>query len=110
LELDKTGQVDKLVSGQDLGTCQGVNEEEIRTAIEELNRSTDAIAKQTETLKQQQNALDRLVKANAKNSEARSELEFKRAERRDVDRKRATVAVSALPIYGVNIELIDNSD
>ncbi|SCO82898.1 uncharacterized protein FRV6_07111 [Fusarium oxysporum] len=68
--LDKSGQVDRLADLHDLGEVQAVNEDDIRAAIEELNRSTATISKQTETLKQQRDALARLVK---KRDEAESQ-------------------------------------
>ncbi|KAM0414679.1 hypothetical protein ACHAPT_013482 [Fusarium lateritium] len=60
--LDKSGQVDRLADLYDLGEVQAVNEDDIRAAIDELNRSTATISKQTEALRQQQDALSRLVK------------------------------------------------
>jgi hypothetical protein len=91
--LERGGQVDELVAGQDLASVLAVSELEIQTAIEALNRSTATISKQNETLRQQQDALARLVKANAKGHEARSELELKRVKKRDTDRKRVTASV-----------------
>ena len=107
--LDKSGQVDRLVAGQDLEAVQALGEAEIRTAIEELDRSTAAIAKQTETLKQQQEALARLVKANVKNHDARSELEFKRAQRRDAERKRVASAVRAVQDRCPSMGVVDTN-
>jgi hypothetical protein len=92
--LDKSGQVDRLVAGRDLAAVQTLSEAEVRSAIDNLNTSTAAIALQTETLRQQQEALARLVKANAKNHDARSDLEFKRTQRRDADRRRVASVVS----------------
>lgn len=84
------------MAGRDLAGILPWSESEIQTAIEELDRSTAAIAKQTETLKQQQEALARLVKANVKNQDARADLELRRAQRRDAERKRATAAVGVI--------------
>ena len=81
------------MDGRDLAGCQELDEKEMRSAIGELDRSSAAIAKQAETLKLQQDALARLVKANAKSQEARSDLELKRAQKREVDRKRTTAIV-----------------
>ncbi|KAL5599308.1 hypothetical protein FOVSG1_007120 [Fusarium oxysporum f. sp. vasinfectum] len=73
--LDKSGQVDRLADLHDLGEVQAVNEDDIRAAIEELNRSTATISKQTETLKQQRDALARLVKKRAEAESQRRDLE-----------------------------------
>ncbi|KAF5264170.1 hypothetical protein FOXYS1_5060 [Fusarium oxysporum] len=73
--LDKSGQVDRLADLHDLGEVQAVNEDDIRAAIEELNRSTTTISKQTETLKQQRDALARLVKKRDEAESQRRDLE-----------------------------------
>ncbi|KAM5387344.1 hypothetical protein ACJA88_001696 [Fusarium oxysporum] len=73
--LDKSGQVDRLADLHDLGEVQAVNEDDIRAAIEELNRSTATISKQTETLKQQRDALARLVKKRDEAESQRRDLE-----------------------------------
>ena len=52
-----------------------MNEDDIRAAIEELNRSTATISKQTETLKQQRDALARLVKKRDEAEIQRRDLE-----------------------------------
>ncbi|KAF5666720.1 hypothetical protein FDENT_12303 [Fusarium denticulatum] len=73
--LDKSGQVDRLADLHDLGEVQAVNEDDVRAAIEELNRSTATISKQTETLKQQRDALARLVKKRDEAETQRRDLE-----------------------------------
>ncbi|WYZ41061.1 hypothetical protein EsH8_IV_001402 [Colletotrichum jinshuiense] len=94
--LDKTGRIDKLVALQDLATVQALSEREIQIAIDELNRSTAAIVKQTETLKQQQDALAKLVKSNAKVEEARSDLVFQRNQKHDAERKKMITSIEEL--------------
>ncbi|GKT47550.1 uncharacterized protein ColSpa_07731 [Colletotrichum spaethianum] len=94
--LDKSGQIDRLVASQDLAVVQALSEREIQTAIDELNRSTAAIVKQTETLKQQQDALAKLVKSNAKVEEARSDLVFQRNQKHDSERKKLMTSVEEL--------------
>ncbi|KAF5538811.1 hypothetical protein FNAPI_11004 [Fusarium napiforme] len=59
----------------DLGEVQAVSEDDVRAAIEELNRSTATISKQTETLKQQRDALARLVKKRDEAETQRRDLE-----------------------------------
>lgn len=94
--LDKSGQVDKLADLHDLGEVQAVNEDEIRTAIEELNRSTASIVKQTETLRQQQDALSRLVKKSSEGQAQRQELEETRLRKVELERKRLATEVTSL--------------
>ncbi|KAF4968411.1 hypothetical protein FSARC_4208 [Fusarium sarcochroum] len=79
--LDKSGQVDHLADLHDLGEVQAVNEDDIRAAIEELNRSTATISKQTETLRQQQDALARLVKKRDEADNQRRHLEERRLDK-----------------------------
>lgn len=63
-------------------------------AIQELNRSTDAINKQTDTLRQQQNALSRLISTSGKTGDARSDLEAKRLYQWESNRKSLQTSVS----------------
>ncbi|KAL2880243.1 hypothetical protein SGCOL_004292 [Colletotrichum sp. CLE4] len=95
-ELALSGQVDKLVESQDLAAVQAVSEREIQTAIEELNRSTAAIVKQTETLKQQQDALSKLVKTHSRVEEARSDLVFQRNQKHDTESRKMMTTVEEL--------------
>ncbi|UQC79191.1 uncharacterized protein CLUP02_04670 [Colletotrichum lupini] len=94
--LDRSGQIDKLVESQDLAAVQAVSEREIQTAIEELNRSTAAIVKQTETLKQQQDALSKLVKTHSRVEEARSDLVFQRNQKHDAESRKMMTTVEEL--------------
>ncbi|KAG6024107.1 hypothetical protein E4U19_003966 [Claviceps sp. Clav32 group G5] len=86
-ELDKTGRVDQLADSHDLSYVQAVTEEELRLAIEQLGQSTEAIDKQTETLRQQRDALSRMVKRQAENKARRREME--RVQKRSKDMQRA---------------------
>lgn len=92
--LDKSGEVDRLAALHDLAEIPAVTEDEIRGAIEELKRSTDAISKQTETLRQQQDALSRLVKKTAESDARRQEFEHARQRRSESERKRIAAEVS----------------
>ena len=67
----KSGEADRLAA-QDLSMVEGLNDREIRDAIEELKRSTASIEKQTEALKLQQNAMSALVKNEQRTSQARA--------------------------------------
>jgi hypothetical protein len=58
----------------DLTAARVVSDHEIKDAIEELNRSTQAINHHTETLKLQQEALDRLVTATRQSKEERADI------------------------------------
>lgn len=59
----------------DLTATHILSDQEIKDAIQELNRSTQAITRHTETLKQQQEALDRLVDARLNSREDRIAIE-----------------------------------
>lgn len=72
--LEDAGYVENF-SSQDISAVLGFEDRELDDAIESLNTSTSAIRKHTEILKQQQDALNRLVKAQNKSGEIRSTLE-----------------------------------
>ncbi|KPM35352.1 hypothetical protein AK830_g11226 [Neonectria ditissima] len=92
--LDRSGQVDLLADAHDLGEVQAVSEDDIRAAIEELNRSTATISKQTETLRQQQDALSRLVKKRGENEAQRRDLESTRLRESESQRKKLAAEVT----------------
>ncbi|KAH7170075.1 hypothetical protein EDB81DRAFT_876124 [Dactylonectria macrodidyma] len=94
--LDRSGQVDVLADAHDLGEVQAVNEEDIKAAIEELNRSTATITKQTETLRQQQDALARLVRKRAESEAQRRDLESTRLRSSESQRKKLATEVEDL--------------
>ncbi|KAK3302676.1 uncharacterized protein B0T15DRAFT_487707 [Chaetomium strumarium] len=73
--LEESGRAEKLAMSSDLTTARVLSDHEIKDAIDELNRSTQAIRRHTETLKQQQQALGRLVNANRQGAEERLALE-----------------------------------
>lgn len=77
-------------------TIQAHSDQEIQDAIAELQRSTEAINKQTETLRQQQNAMSRLIFATGKNGDDRSDLEVRRLHKWEADRKALNTAVELL--------------
>ena len=90
--LSKTGEADALAA-QDLSTIQGLNEQEIQNAIEELKRSTAAIEKQSEALRLQQNAMNALVKSDKKATQARSHTENAQVRKWDVEKGHINSAV-----------------
>ncbi|GAB1319962.1 HAUS augmin-like complex subunit 3 N-terminal domain-containing protein [Madurella fahalii] len=73
--LEELGLAEKLAMSSDLTAARVLSDQEVKEAIEELNRSTQAITRQTDTLKQQQEALHRLVKGAHQGSEERAALE-----------------------------------
>lgn len=95
--LDKSGQVDRLADLYDLGEVQAVNEDDIRAAIDELNRSTATISKQTEALRQQQDALSRLVKKRDEAESQRRDWEDSRLNKTKMALKKLAFEVSAPP-------------
>lgn len=96
LALEQNGKAESLAASADLSRVQSLSDQEIIDAIQELNRSTDAINKQTETLRQQQNAVSRLITASSKTGDARSDLEAKRLYQWESSRKALHTSVSAL--------------
>lgn len=92
--MDKNGQVDKLAEQHDLADVQAVTEEEVRAAVEEINRSTAAITKQTETLKLQQDALSRLVQKAGDSKSRRRNFEVSRQQNAETERKFVSAQVS----------------
>lgn len=96
LALEQNGKAESLAASRDMSRVQALSDQEIIDAIQELNRSTDAINKQTETLRQQQNAVSRLITASGKTGDARSDLEAKRLYEWESSRKALHTSVSAL--------------
>ncbi|PTB46069.1 hypothetical protein M441DRAFT_63374 [Trichoderma asperellum CBS 433.97] len=93
--LDRNGQVDILANLHDLSEVQGVTEDDIKVAIDELRRSTESITKQSETLRQQQDALSRLVRRRAENDARRRDLDLDRQSKAESERQRAAAEVEA---------------
>lgn len=60
------------MDNNDLSLVYPHDDSELKSAIEELQRSTAAIQKQSETLRIQQDAMKSLVKSNRSVSEARA--------------------------------------
>lgn len=85
--------MDRLAALHDLAEVPAVTEDDIRAAIEELKRSTDSISKQTETLRQQQDALSRLVKKSAETDARRQDFEYARQHISESERKRIAAEV-----------------
>ncbi|KAB5523125.1 hypothetical protein GE09DRAFT_492227 [Coniochaeta sp. 2T2.1] len=94
--LERSGKADQLAASLDVATAPLFHEEEIKAAIQELNRSTDAIGKQTETLKHQQDALTRLIKNGSKDIHARENLVLKHSQALELDRKSVKSSVANL--------------
>ncbi|KAK3984196.1 hypothetical protein QBC44DRAFT_22401 [Cladorrhinum sp. PSN332] len=88
--LEQSGITEKLASSADLTTTQALSDHDIRDAIDQLNRSTQAITKQTETLKQQQEALDRLVSGDRRARQERALFESE--QKRKWDSRRVHLA------------------
>lgn len=97
LAIERNGKADELAASANLSTTLALTDQELKDAIDELARSTEVINKQTETLRQQQDALSRLLTTSGKSRGARSDLEAKRLHKWDTDRKHLNTAVS--PCY-----------
>ncbi|OIW32904.1 hypothetical protein CONLIGDRAFT_570660 [Coniochaeta ligniaria NRRL 30616] len=94
--LEKSGKANQLDASIDVASGQTFHDEDIRTAIQQLNRSTDAIGRQTETLRHQQDALARLIKNDSKDAQARAGLDLKHSQVLDLDRKAVRSSVVGL--------------
>jgi parvulin-like peptidyl-prolyl isomerase len=90
--LSKTGEADA-IAAQGLSLIQGLSDQEIQNAIEELKRSTAAIEKQTEALRLQQNAINALVKNDKKAAQSRSHSESAQVRKWEVKKGHITSAV-----------------
>lgn len=88
----------------DLGEVQAVNEDDIRAAIDELNRSTATISKQTEALRQQQDALSRLVKKRDEAESQRHDWEDSRLNKTKLAIKKLAFEVNSPPHMQLPLE------
>ncbi len=94
--LEKSGRVEILSDPAKLEDALPFSDREIREAIESLNRSTESISKQTELMRQQQDALGRLVKGIQRDDASRSDLEVKHAQKKDANQKALAWTVRCL--------------
>ncbi|KAM4057154.1 hypothetical protein HRG_003998 [Hirsutella rhossiliensis] len=95
-DLDRSGQVDRLAALHDLAEVQAVDEGDLRLAIQELEQSTHRISLQTKTLRQQQDALSRLVGKDSENDARRQGLGEARQRKVDADRRLLSIEVEEL--------------
>lgn len=93
-ELDNGGHVDNLAELHDLAEVQAIHQDDIKAAIQELNRATATINKQTETLRHQQDALSRLATKTADSHAQRQQLETASNRTAQTDKSRVTTEVS----------------
>ncbi|KAH6606929.1 hypothetical protein Trco_006082 [Trichoderma cornu-damae] len=93
--LDRNGQVDILANLHDLSEVQGITEDDVKVAIDELRRSTESITKQSEALRQQQDALSRLVRKRAENVARRRDLDLDKQSKSESERQRVAAEVEA---------------
>lgn len=94
--LSQSGEADRIANSQDLSSICDLTDEQLHTAIEELQRSTTAIEKQSETLRLQQNALALLVKNNKKVGVARSEADAKQLRKWEAENGQVSSAVDEI--------------
>lgn len=92
----QSGEADKIANSQDLSSICELSDEQLHTAIEELQRSTIAIEKQSEELRSQQNALALLVKNNKKTGVARAEADTKQLHKWEAEKAQVNSAVEEL--------------
>jgi hypothetical protein len=80
----------------DAGRALTFSDAEIKIAIEELKRSTDAVSKQTETLRHQQDALAKLINNESRSQQERAALHLKHSQTLELDRKSLKSSVAEL--------------
>ena len=100
--LTKSGEADRLAA-QDLSSIQGLNDAEIRDAIEELKRSTAAIEKQSEALRAQQNAMSALVKSDQRTSQSRAQTNNSQLKKWNAEKGHVGKAVCLIAFCARNI-------
>lgn len=89
----KSGEADTIAASIDLSVLRGLDDQEIQDAVEELNRSTAAIEKQTKSLRLQQNAMSTLVRKNVGNDEARSRADRSQQRKWNMEKGQISAAV-----------------
>ncbi|KAI9650347.1 hypothetical protein NHQ30_000360 [Ciborinia camelliae] len=94
--LSQSGDADKIANSQDLSSICDLSDEQLHSAIEELQRSTTAIEKQSEALRLQQNALALLVKNNKKAGVARTEADAKQLRKWEAENAQVNSSVEEL--------------
>lgn len=91
--LGKSGVAEKLAMSSDLTAARALSDQEIKDAIDELNRSTQAITRHTEALKQQQEALGRLVDSGRESNKERVAIQEGRARKWEAERSNLALEV-----------------
>ncbi|KHN99694.1 uncharacterized protein MAM_02547 [Metarhizium album ARSEF 1941] len=94
--LDGSGRVDQLADLHDLTEVPAVTEDELMIAIEELRQCTGSVSKQTETLRQQQDALSGMVKKQTENASRRKDLESLHRKKCELERNQLTKEVQRM--------------
>ncbi|EMR90078.1 hypothetical protein BcDW1_1252 [Botrytis cinerea BcDW1] len=94
--LSQSGDAEKLASLQNSSSISDLSDEQLHTAIEELQRSTTAIEKQSEALRSQQNALALIVKNYKKVGVARTESDTKQLRKWEAENGQVSSAVEEL--------------
>ncbi len=103
--LSKSGELDTFAA-QDLSNVQGLADEELEKAIEELKRSTAAIEKHTETLRLQQNAMSALATTSKRTRQARSHIAKGQIRKWDVESGHVGATVEELS-QGLKYQIAD---
>ncbi|KAL1839406.1 hypothetical protein VTJ49DRAFT_1537 [Mycothermus thermophilus] len=103
--LEESGLAERFAASDLTATCP-LSSDEVRDAIAELNRSTQAITKHTETLHQQAEALGRLADANRRSREERAALEAGQARGSQSERDGLTSYTAEL-LHSLNSRILD---
>ncbi|KAJ4303923.1 hypothetical protein N0V88_001523 [Collariella sp. IMI 366227] len=94
--LEEAGLAERLAMSSDLTTARVLSDQEIKDAIDELNRSTNAITRHTEILRQQQDALHRLLDVDRQSAGQRGAIDAGRARKWEAQRRGLAAAANDL--------------
>ncbi|TPX19049.1 uncharacterized protein E0L32_011293 [Thyridium curvatum] len=93
--LEKSGQAEQFAR-DDGSSVLPVRDVDLKRAIDELNRSTEAISKHTESLRLQQDALSRLVKEQATKESRHRDLQAKQHQSSESARQKLHATIEEL--------------
>lgn len=94
--LVRNDEADAIAAAHDLSAIRGLDDDEIRDAVEEFKRSTTAIEKQTEFLKLQHHAMGTLMKNKTRNDQARAQFEKSQQRKWNTEKGQISASVGGL--------------
>ncbi len=101
--LEESGLAERLATLPDLTSAPVLTDADFKDAIDQLNRSTQAIIQHTESLRQQQDALGRLVAARRQGNDDRLALEAAHARKWQGHRRDLASGVRTRPLQPLRL-------